>query len=212
MHLGTGGVEPSASYPPRNVRARAFRHPTSGAPASRRALRPSCRRAPARARAARRPAPRPPRPRRRLSRRRSRTAAECRARRRARHALACSAMKRSDYGAHQRMDDGFEPLESRRDCRRARGELRAVDFAIAGDARKRRLDRADGLALVKTVHRGIGIVHRHACLARTCRAVVDLPMPIEPVRPRTNMVMPPAAFSSRRCSSKGRSGSPRIVK
>ena len=53
------------------------------------------------------------------------------------------------------------------------------------------------------MHRGIGIEHRHAGSANIA-AVVDLPMPTEPVRPMTIMIFPelepvpaiyPAAFA-----------------
>ena len=44
----------------------------------------------------------------------------------------------------------------------------------------------DRLAFVERVHRRVGVVHRHALLGKQL-AVVDLPMPIEPVRPRTNV-------------------------
>ena len=54
---------------------------------------------------------------------------------------------------------------------------------------------------IERVHRGVGVVDRHARLARTCAAVVDLPMPIEPVRPTTIIRSPSASRPEPRTST-----------
>ena len=79
-----------------------------------------------------------------------------------------------------------------------RGELLAVDLAagvVPGNAAS--------IAAPPRPHRagarGVGVMHRHALL-REKRAVVDLPMPMEPVRPRMNIVNSARQLSRRRKS------------
>ena len=67
------------------------------------------------------------------------------------------------------MHDRFEPLDRRAVADHALAELVAVDLAVRGRARKRRLDRRHRLALVKPMHDGIGVVHRHALLGEHFR-------------------------------------------
>ena len=73
------------------------------------------------------------------------------------------------HRAHQRMHDRFEPLDRVRIADELFGELSAVDPAVGRHAGKRRLDRPDRLALIEPVHHRVGIVHRHAGLAKEVR-------------------------------------------
>ena len=191
-HLRARVLERRARYPPRNAPARASRRRASAAPAvasSRSAVMPA---APARARAAHRPAPTPPPRRRRGSRRRSRTAAGCRAPRCGAPRAVASSTKRSVAAPHQRMHDGLQPLERRRIAEQLAGRaLRGRPCRPRVDARKRRLDRARPPRLRRA---GARRRRRRAPARRprrTIRAVVDLPMPIEPVRPRMNILSLP---------------------
>src|SRR5205085_8824088 len=67
------------------------------------------------------------------------------------------------------MHDCFELVDRVRISDELLGELRAIDPAVHGDARKCRLDRTNGLPFVKVMHHRIGIVHRHASLAKKLR-------------------------------------------
>ena len=120
-------------------------------------------RAPARARAADPPAPTPRRRRRRASRRRSRTAAECRARRRARRRARHRRRNVRSACADQRMHDRFELLQ-RRGIVRARAARASADRPCRRRSCRERPPRspATALALVEPVHRGVGVVDRHA--------------------------------------------------
>ena len=104
---------------------------------------------------------------------------------------------------HQRMHDRFEPLERRRVAHDTRApSLSRSTLPPAVVPGKRRLDERHRLAFIEPVHGRIGVVHRHALL-REKRAVVDLPIPIEPVRPRMNMV---PHLSAQRASCTQRTG------
>ncbi len=89
--------------------------------------------------------------------------------------------------AHQRMHDRFEPLDRVRIADQLPGKL-ARDRSFRRPSRPGNAASTgrDRLAFVEPVHHRVGIVHRHAGLAEKS-AVVDLPMPIEPVRPRMNI-------------------------
>ena len=131
----------------------------------------SCRAAPARARAAPRPAPTPPPPHRPGFRRRSRTAAECRAPRPWRR---CASRLGQELRARPARTSGCTIASSRLQRRRHRRAPRApsfcaVDLAVRGRARKRRLDQRRRLAFVEPVHGRIGVVHRHALLGEQLR-------------------------------------------
>ena len=67
-------------------------------------------------------------------------------------------------GAQHRMNDLLEPLHRGGIVHHLRRQLGAIDLAVDGGARKRRLDRRRRLAFVELVNGGIGVVDRHAGL------------------------------------------------
>ena len=87
----------------------------------------------------------------------------------------------------QRVDDGFQPPEGL--DRRGPGPrpARPVDGAVDDHARKGLAHRPHGRAARRHrgVHGGVGVPDDRRPPRRTSPPVVDLPMPIEPVRPST---------------------------
>ncbi len=120
----------------------------------------------------------------------SRRAAECRARR-AGAARAMAGKERLGVGADKRMDDLFQPLQRLRLADDLPGKQAAIDRAVEHGAGKGRLDAARPRAGVEPVHGRVGIVHRDAARRRTSPPSSILPMPIDPVRPRTDHAPPP---------------------
>ena len=171
---------------PRNAPAAASRHPASAGPGWRRTSPPSCPAGPAPARAAQlrgavttttastRASP----PVSNSSGMSSTTMRRAGRARRARNALGVGAHQRDGRCASRRRSAAAI-------AEHAGGQRRAVDAGRRGGAGKARLDRRHGGRAIERVHRGVGVVHRHARPRRTCAAVADLPMPIEPVRPST---------------------------
>jgi hypothetical protein len=201
-HLsGAGGLQALAGVD-HEVRAGALLGVgESAGPGWRRAVPASCRAGPAPARAARRPGPRPPPPCRRSCRRRSRRAAGCRARR-CRRRLAFGVLEEADAVALP--TSGWTMAFSRFSASglpsTCAPQLFAVDPAVLHHAREGLADRLDG--------RAAQVVERHAPRRRRHRpgrlrrsrniaAVVDLPMPIEPVRPMMIIASPSAAAPGR---------------
>ena len=117
------------------------------------------------------------------ARRRSRTGAGCRAPRRARRGPAPRPETRP-APPHQRMHDGLQPAERGAVAEHQRRELAAIDLAAIGGAGKRALDRGGGLALIERCTTASASCTGTPASAKNL-AVVDLPIPSEPVRPRT---------------------------
>ena len=126
-------------------------------------------------------------------RRRSRTAAGCRARPAARAARRRAATKRRSAGAHHRMQDRFEPAQRRRIAEDPLAEPAPVDRAgFAAHAGKRGLDGATAAPPGPSRRCTTASASNSGTPSRrSIAAAVLLPMPIEPVRPRT--ITAPAA-------------------
>ena len=87
---------------------------------------------------------------------------------------------------HQRMNDRLEPGERGAIAENTRGELGAIDLAARGRARKRRLDRGTASPSYSRCTTASASCTGTPSSAKK-RAVVDFPIPTEPVRPRMNM-------------------------
>ena len=103
------------------------------------------------------------------------------------------ARNASSLGAHQRMHDRLELASGAAGSPSTRApKRRAVDDPVRDGAGKRRLDQRGR----RRRDRGDAPPRRHRAPERRARrniaAVADLPMPIEPVRPRTKVIAVPS--------------------
>ena len=80
------------------------------------------------------------------------------------------------------MDDLFQPLQSRRIVHHARRSLLRSTLPSTVVPGKRRLDRGRRFAFIEPVHGRIGVETGTPASANSL-AVVDFPIPIEPVSP-----------------------------
>ena len=220
-HLGARGFETAARYPRRNRRAGASRRRHLLGQHGVELLDRHAGRAAARARAASRPAPTPP------PRRRRALAAGLEQQRNIEHRdrRALRLRLRRGTAARASRTSGCTIASSRCERRRiaehARRQLGAVDLAV-----RRWCREMPPRSPPRPRRRRAGAPpRRHRAPARRprrrTRAVVDLPMPSEPVRPRTNIgrefrrslarYAGKAALAAQESSS-GSSGRPRMVK
>ena len=144
-------------------------------------------------------------------RRRSRAAAAPPARPCRRPALACACRKARSASNTSGCTIASRRSKSRGLGQQRRGELLAVDLAAGGRAGECRLDSGHG----GVPRRACALRHRHR--TRQCPAPagapqrVDLPMPIEPVRPMTSISGPRCRRPAGRAARPSPAGARRTI-